>query len=264
MKDRFLLLGTGSSLGVPIVGCSCQVCGSDNPKNKRLRSSALVQIGEKRLLLDAGPDIRHQALKYGVSKIDGFLLTHAHYDHLGGFDDLKIYQYLADRKLPCLMSRDTFDEFRIRYHYFVKCMEENLYESPYFSWHFLEHDFGKTEFQGIEMEYVTYYQMGMKVIGLKIGNLAYISDIKVYSEDLVRQIKGVDILIVSALRHTTSVMHFSLEEAIEFSKKIEAKKTILTHISHELDHDATNALLPDWIEMGYDGMEIVFQSSKFG
>ncbi len=257
MQGRILFLGTGGSLGVPVIGCSCLVCSSADPKNRRMRSSAVLQIGEKVFLIDAGPDFRSQALKYQINRLDGFLLTHAHYDHLGGLDDMKVYQHIQQRKLPCLMSKETFAEVKVRYHYFIR-EEEGVYDSPFFSWHLLEKGQGDVLFEGVHFTSVSYYQMGMKVSGFRVGNLAYISDIKIYEEEILQRIQDVDILVVSALRHTSSPMHFSVEEAVAFARKVNAKRTFFTHVSHELDHATTNASLPKGFEMAYDGMEVLF------
>lgn len=249
MPGRFLFLGSGGSMGVPVIACTCAVCTSNSPSNKRLRSSGLLQVGGKTILIDAGPDFREQALKYHVNHLDGILLTHTHFDHIGGIDDLRVYYFMLHQRLPCLLSQETFDELKIRYHYL---MDTQL------DFQILKDDFGKVDFQGIPLCYFSYSQAGMKVTGYRVGTFAYVSDIRKYSDEVLEALQGVEILVLSALRFSASEMHFSVDEAIAFARKVGAKKTWLTHIAHDLDHEKTNELLPPDIRMGYDGLEITF------
>lgn len=258
MNGTFVFLGTGSSMGVPVIGCSCQVCQSSNLKNKRTRAAALVHLKDKTFLIDAGPDFRSQALINNIQKIDGFILTHAHYDHIGGFDDLKAYQYVLQKKVPCLMSEETFLELKNRYHYFFHPTPEDPVNSRFFSWTLVDNSFGQIEFEGSLLHYVSYFQAGMKVLGVRIGNLAYISDIKRYEERLIQELAGVEILIVSALKTAGSEMHFSLEEALTFSKRVAPHKTYLTHIAHEMEHQKVQESLPSNVFLAYDGLTLPF------
>lgn len=254
MDGRFLFLGTGGSLGIPVIGCTCSVCTSASPFNQRGRSSALIQIGDKRLLIDAGPDFRVQALKHRINRLNGLILTHTHFDHIGGFDDLRVFYFLQKAPLPCLLSRETFQELQLRYHYLI----DPQGVSSLFRFRVLEEDFGTVEFEGVRLSYLSYFQAGMKVMGVRVGNLAYVSDIRDYSPQVFEALDGVEILILSALRHEPSHVHFSIEEAIAFSRKVKAKQTWLTHIAHELDYAETKTLLPSDVQMSYDGLEIPF------
>ncbi len=258
MQAKFLFLGTGGSLGVPVITCQCKVCTSSSQFNKRYRPSALITFGKKAFVIDVGPDFRDQAIHYNIHHLDGVFLTHTHYDHIGGLDELRVFYFLQKKRLPTLASVETYDELRHRFHYLFKTKQADGSLQSQLDFHILEEDFGKVEFQGLSVEYVTYTQANMKVTGYKLGNLAYISDIRNYSEKVVETIKGVDILILSALRYTPTEVHFSIEEAIDFSKKVGAKKTFLTHIAHELDHDETNQKMPDDIRLAHDGLEIPF------
>jgi phosphoribosyl 1,2-cyclic phosphate phosphodiesterase len=253
MDAKLTFLGTGSSLGVPIIGCKCKVCTSPDFKNKRLRAGAFLELGDKRFLIDAGPDIRTQALRHEINQVDGFILTHSHNDHIAGLDDIKVYKHIKDKKLSCLMLAETFEELKVKYHYFLKPTEKDPENSPFFSWNILKGGFGNTVFEGISIGFVTYLQSGMKVLGIKVGDLAYISDIKDYSEEIFERLKGVKILVISALRAEGSAMHFSVEEAINFGKRVGAKTTYLTHISHEMDHEKMQASLPSDVVLAYDG-----------
>ncbi len=258
MEGRFQFLGTGSSLGVPMIGCECSVCLSSDLKDKRKRSSSLIKLDGKTFLLDVGPDYRELALKYKINFLDGCILTHSHYDHVGGFDDLRVYSYQG-KKLPCLMLAQTFQELKANYPYLLEPTEKGGLSSSFFSWQTVDSAFGSTVFEGLFLEYVTFLQKGMEVMGLKIGNLAYISDIKEYDAKLIESLQGIDILIVSALRKTKSLMHFSIEEALAFASLIQPKQVYLTHIAHEIAHETVLGELPKGVSLAYDGLEIAFQ-----
>ena len=256
MQGRFVFLGTGGSMGVPMIGCECEVCRSGSTYNKRLRSAGLIVAGDKKFVIDVGPDFRTQALYYHIKRIAGVLLTHAHSDHLAGIDDLRAYFFLQKHKIPCALSKETFDEVKLRYHYMLQPLTSGKSIAAQIDFHILQEDFGTFELEGLPVEYVSYYQTGMKVTGYRIGNFAYISDIREYSEEVVRKLKGVEILVLSALRHVPTAMHFSIEEAIAFARLVGAKRTYLTHIAHELEHHQAAAQLPEDIHMSYDGLEI--------
>lgn len=262
IQAEFIFLGTGGSMGVPVLGCSCHVCLSRNLKDKRFRSSGLIKVDGKNILIDCGPDFRMQALRENILSVDGILMTHAHYDHIGGLDDLRAYFLLQEASIPCLLSKETAIDIKRRFDYMFKSFSHQTTIMPVFSLEELEQDRGEKEFLGLSIKYLSYTQMHMPINGIICGNLAYISDIKHYPESIFEDLKGIDVLIISALRFTPSPMHFTVDEAIDFARKVGAKKTYLTHIAHELDHEKTNAYLPANIEMAYDGLKLTFQASK--
>lgn len=261
MEGKFQFLGTGGSMGIPVIGCKCDVCCSTSPYNKRLRSSGLITIGERRFLIDVGPDFRAQALNYGLEDLSGILLTHAHADHIAGLDDVRAYYFLGKKRMPCILSSDTFEEIKMRYHYMLNPVRPGKSLAAQIDFQLLRDDFGEEELEGVRFTYLSYFQSGMKVTGFRFGNLAYVSDIREYSDRVFEPLKGVDTLILSALRHEPTKMHFSLEEAIAFARRAGARKTYLTHIAHELDHATTAALLPSDVQMGYDGLELSIEIS---
>ncbi|MFI5334161.1 MAG: MBL fold metallo-hydrolase [Chlamydiales bacterium] len=258
MEGEFLFLGTGGSAGVPVIGCHCPVCLSKSSCNKRLRSSALIRAGGKNFLIDVGPDFRMQALTHKIERLDGVLLTHTHFDHIGGIDDLRVFYFLQKAKLPCLLSQETYDEVKICYHYLMQPLKDGHTICAQLDFFILNGDFGAVNFGDFNWKYVSYHQSQMKVTGYLLGNLAYISDIRVYPERLVPALKGVEILILSTLKTDPTQMHFGLDEAIHFSKAVGAKKTFLTHLSHDFDHEAMREKLPPNIQLGYDGLKIPF------
>lgn len=252
MRGVLTFLGTGSSVGIPIIGCSCPVCISAHPHNKRLRPSVKIIYDEKIFLIDVSPDFRQQALKHEIHATDGILLTHSHYDHTGGFDDLRALSFRRETPIPLLLSEETAQDLKLRYFYLFNQLV------PKFELNILQFESGLTNFLTIPIQYVTYEQNGMKVNGFRIGDVAYLTDIRKFPESVFEELKGVRYLIISALRNVPSPLHLSVEEAIAFSNKLHVEKTWFTHISHDLDHIKTNANLPVNIQLAYDGLEIEF------
>lgn len=262
MEAKLTFLGTGGSMGVPIIGCSCEICSSSSPFNKRLRPSALLSIAGKTFLIDAGPDFRAQALGSGLRHLDGVLLTHSHFDHIGGIDDLRIFYLRQKHPLPCLLSKDTFEEIKFRCHYLLRAPEEGRSLPAQFDFCLLEEASGVVTFAGMRIRYFSYFQGGMRVTGYRLGNFAYVSDIRDYGQEVLDALRGVDMLVLSALRYVPSEVHLSLEEAIAFAREVGAKRTYLTHISHELDHEKVNKELPLDIRLGHDGLNFTFELNE--
>lgn len=258
MKGELLFLGTGGSAGVPLIGCHCKICLSSSPHNKRLRPSALVTVEGKNFLIDVGPDFRAQALTHKIERLEGLLITHTHFDHIGGIDDLRSFYFLQKGKLPCLLSEESFNDLKIRYYYLMRPLTEGHTISAQLDFTLLEKESGEVLFGGLEWKYVSYKQAQMSVTGYRLGNLSYISDIRIYDETLIHSLKGTEILILSALRETPTMMHFSVQEAIEFSKQVGAKETWLIHLSHDFDHEEMNQKLPRNVRLSYDGLKIPF------
>ena len=258
MNGNFLFIGTGASLGVPVVGCNCKVCNSPSSKDKRLRTSALLKLNHKKILIDCGPDFRQQALRHSINHIDGIIITHAHYDHTSSIDELKVYTSRENCTLPCLLSKWTADDLAIRYNYIFFPDFGKKKTVTNFSLQVLPDERGCVNFQDTTFHYFTYKQAGMKVTGFRLGNFAYITDIFDYPDTIFEDLKGVEVLVLSALRYTNSNIHFSVDQSIDFSKKVHAKETWLTHLSHDLSYEQTNAYLPQNVRLAYDGLEIQF------
>lgn len=259
-EAKLVFLGTGGSMGIPVIGCSCPVCHSSLSKNKRLRPSVAIKFNNHLILVDCGPDFRQQALIHRITQIDGLILTHAHNDHTAGLDELRIFTLRSGRPLPCLLSKETLEEIKIRFYYIFNndYSSDGVKLTTNLALNCLHEDAGEVSFMGLNIDYMTYRQGGMKVMGLRLGNLAYLTDIKDHGPEIFDKLNKVDTLIISALRHTPSHLHFTVDEAIAFSQKVGAKQTWLTHIAHELEHERTNAYLPESIRMSYDGLELPF------
>jgi phosphoribosyl 1,2-cyclic phosphate phosphodiesterase len=243
-------------MGTPVVTCHCPVCSSKDPINHRLRPAGLLKLGDKRFLIDAGPDYRHQALKYGIERLDGVLLTHTHFDHVAGLDDLRVYYFLHKKTLPCLLSRPSLDELKIRNHYFFTGSNDDVMGGSRFAFQVVEDDFTEVDFAGERWKIMTYEQGGMKVTGFRWKNFAYVIDLKNFTPELYKALKGVEVLVMSALRYRPSPAHLTMEEAVAFAQKIGARETWFSHVAHDLDHAATNRELPAGMKLAHDGLEI--------
>ncbi|MFI0434668.1 MAG: MBL fold metallo-hydrolase [Parachlamydiaceae bacterium] len=256
MKGSLLFLGTSGSVGIPVIGCPCGVCHSNDPLNHRLRPSVLLNIKERQMLIDAGPDFRTQALRAGIKRLDGLLLTHAHYDHTAGLDDLRPLCYWSGVPLPVLLSPATADDVKKRFHYLFE--SDNQTALSRFSLHLMQGKTGSILFEDLLFHYVTYHQGGMEVNGFRIGDLAYLSDIRDFQPSIFDELKGIRYLVISALRYTRSPLHLSVDEAIDFANELKVENVWITHISHDLDHHKTNAYLPPHVRLAYDGLKINF------
>lgn len=256
MEATLQFLGTGGSMGVPVIGCNCSVCTSSVPQDKRMRSSAVLTVGNKRILIDCGPDFRTQALRFKIDTLDGLILTHSHNDHICGVDDLKIYCVRTKKALPCLLSAETECELQRRFYYLFRPSDAYHGMTTSFDLKTFEDSRGTIEFLGLKVHYFSYLQLGMTVNGLRFGKLAYVTDIKDYDESVFAELKGVETLVVSALRFSTSPMHLTLDDAVDFAKKVGAKHTWFIHCAHELEYNKVNAYLPENMRLAYDGLTI--------
>jgi len=256
MKNSFVFLGTGASAGVPVIGCDCAVCTSASPYNKRLRSSGLLKIGGRNFLIDAGPDFREQALRAKIHHLDALFLTHTHFDHIAGVDELRAYFFRKKKPIPCLLSRESFEDLKKRYYYLFLPIGQGPTLSVQLDLKVLDDDQGSIHFEGLEVGYFSFYQGGMKVTGYRILDFAYISDIRDYEETIFDELKGVKTLVLSALWEKKSDLHLSLDEAVFFAEKIKPAQTYLIHTNHGIDYESTNRKLPKGIRLAYDGLEI--------
>ena len=224
-----------------------------------MRPSALLQTGGRNFLIDCGPDFHQQALAYHIDHLEGLLLTHAHHDHTASLDELRIYHMRTGHTLPCLLSKETAEEITARFAYLFDSYNPYKKITAKLDLYILPAEQGTLDFVGLNVQYCSYFQAGMKVNGFRFHNLAYITDVRDFEPSLFESLQGVEILVLSALRFSASHLHLSVDEAIEFSRKVGAKQTWLTHIAHELEHETGNAYLPDNIRLAYDGLTLQFQ-----
>ena len=255
----FCFIGTGASAGVPMIGCECTTCQSTNAKNQRLRSSAWIRVGEKHILIDASPDFRAQALLYKISIPDALLITHTHFDHIGGLEELRAYNVHHKRPIRCFLSSDSFENIKKLFYYHFESKKEERNFSASFDFHLLPPAPATFDVDGIPISIFEYAQGPMTVIGYRIGRLAYVTDIKQFNPALFDHLADLDVLILSAGWLGPSRMQMNLDEAIEFQRKVGAKKTFLTHLSHDIEYTAVSATLPEGVELAYDGLQIDFR-----
>lgn len=247
---KLLFLGTGTSTGIPTVGCTCAVCRSDDPLNNRLRSSVLVSQGAWRHLIDAGPEFRLQCLRYGIDRLDSVSLTHPHADHILGLDDLRPLTYHTS--LPVYLDESTHRHLQRTFPYFFST-GPSVTSKPRLDFRLIEGPFTAGP---LTVTPIPVLHGSWPILGFRIGNLAYLTDCSEIPAASRPLLEGLDLLVLDALRHTPHPTHFNLEGAVAEAKKIGARQTLFTHISHELDHRTVNAGLPAGMALAYDGQEV--------
>ncbi len=254
---RLTFLGTGTSTGVPMIGCDCRVCRSTDPHDRRMRCSALVEIGghttkPHRILIDCGPDFRQQALKHNITRLDAILLTHEHYDHVGGLDDV--------RALPQVL--DVYGNQRVLnsiHRVMPYCFGVQHYPgSPHLELHLLndnqEFETGEVRIKALPI----FHHAG--ILGYRIGNLGYITDCKIMPDITLQALQGIDTLVLNALRIDQHPTHINLAEAIALAQQIKARQTYFIHFSHDIGlHAEVEPTLPDNIHLAYDGLQITIE-----
>jgi phosphoribosyl 1,2-cyclic phosphate phosphodiesterase len=259
---RLSFMGTGTSQGIPMIGCNCNVCKSENPKDNRLRSSALIDYKGFRILIDAGPDFRQQMIREGVSNLDAILLTHEHKDHTGGLDDVRALNYINGKALPIYCEERVLRSLEKEYSY---AFEENRYPGvPEFDIRvidnnafYIERENGLSKVPGLEVIPIRVYHYKLPIFGYRIGDIAYITDANRIDDESYKLLNNVKVLVVNTVRHAKHISHFSLSEAIEVAKRIGAERTFLTHLSHQIGtHDQLSAELPPGIYAAWDGLTI--------
>lgn len=244
-------LGTGTSQGVPVIGCTCPVCTSDDPKDDRLRSSVLVSINDIKLVIDTGPDFRQQMLRSGNVDCDAVLFTHEHMDHVAGLDDIRAVNFLQRKNMPLYGSEGVEEALQRIYHYaFAKnpypgapIIEFNLIDDQPFKVH------------GIEVIPIRVKHGRMPVYAFRIGDLTYITDAKEMEDSEIEKIKGSKVVVINALRKKEHHSHMNLEQALAFMERVQPERGYFTHISHLLgNHAIVEQELPDHIKLAYDGL----------
>ncbi|TKB97930.1 MBL fold metallo-hydrolase [Pedobacter cryophilus] len=251
MKVTFL--GTGTSQGVPVIACNCEVCTSVNQKDKRLRSSILIESANKTVVIDTGPDFRYQMLRANVQKLDAVVFTHQHKDHIAGLDDIRAFNYKQKAVMDIYATLAVQESLKREFYYvFSDFKYPGIPQIDMHEIHSEPFSVGDIELTPIEVMHFK-----MPVLGFRINDFTYITDAKTISESEIEKIKGSKTLVINALQKEKHISHFTLEEAIAFAQMINAETTYFTHISHKLGkHEDVAAYLPKGIQLAYDGQEI--------
>ncbi len=253
-KIKVTFLGTGTSTGVPMIASTHPVANSNDPKDKRLRSSILISWGNANFVIDCGPDFRQQMIRENVTSINGILFTHEHADHIAGLDEIRPYGFQMG-EVPIYLSKRVLKTLETRFAYvFAK---ENRYPSaPKVKSTVISHD-ENFYLEGVEIIPIEVMHGKLPILGFRFGNIAYLTDIKTISESEKKKLKNLEILIVTGLRKEPHATHFNLEEALNFVEEIKPKKTYLTHISELLGfHEEVSKELPENIYLAFDGLKI--------
>lgn len=252
-----LFLGTGTSVGVPVIGCSCPVCKSTDPRNNRTRSSILVSTGETTALVDSGPDLREQALREKISSIDAVIYTHSHLDHVVGFDDMRAFCWGKPDPLPLYASESCIGVLRNMFGWaFHPDNTHNGYVRPAPHPITTEFSIGDLTVRPLPVEHGSVETIGLLFETAGNFRLAYLPDVKSIPETTMAMMGNLDLLVIDALRDSPHSTHLSLAEALAVSGRLSPKQTLLTHISHEMDHGNLSAKLPVDVSPAYDGLRI--------
>ena len=250
MKVTFL--GTGTSQGIPVIACDCEVCVSQNKHDKRLRVSVLIEEQEKTLVIDAGPDFRYQMLRAGVRHLDALLFTHEHKDHVAGLDDIRAFNFKQQSEIDVYADLRVQNALKKEFHYIFS--EAKYPGIPRLKLHEIRADKSFTA-AGIEIIPISVLHYKLPVFGYRVGDFTYITDAKTIDAENVAKIRGSKIVVINALQKDSHVSHLTLDEAIDLAQEIGAEQTYLTHISHRLgSHEEVSKELPSGIALAYDGL----------
>ncbi len=249
---KLLVLGCGTSTGVPVIGCTCGVCSSPDPRNRRTRSSVLIEAMGAHILIDTSTDLRYQALSLGVTRIDAVLFTHSHADHLHGIDELRSFNMIQEGSIPCFAGAETVGRIRAIFHYIFN-REKADSITPSLDIHVIDGPFmaGPCEVMPIEAEHGR-----ASVLGFRMGGLAYMTDCSLIPPESMERLHGLDVLVLGALRFRPHPTHMNIDEALAVVETLRPRRTILTHLSHEVDYRRDSANLPEGVEFAYDGMSV--------
>lgn len=250
------LLGTGTSTGVPVIGCGCRVCHSDDARDQRLRCAAHVEMGGLSLLIDAGPDLRQQALRAGLTRVDAVLLTHHHFDHVAALDDLRPFLFDRQGPIPCYANAETADVLEGMYPYafgptsYPGAPDLQLIRVGDAPFHVTQ----RGGLASVEVQPVPVMHGKLPILGYRLGRFAYLTDVSALPEASFGLLRDLDVLVLSALRPTPHPTHLTFDEAVAMARRIGARQTYFIHLSHNALHAEVDAGLPSGINVGYDAL----------
>lgn len=255
MKATLTVLGSGTSMGVPTIGCRCAVCTSTDPRDRRTRPSILIDYDSRRVLIDSSPDFREQAIREGIQHLDAVLYTHAHADHILGLDDLRPLTFRAPGKIPLYAQAPAAAVIRRMFQY--------IFAGDYKYGGLAQvelHEFdGPVELFGAKFQPIPVLHGDAEICGFRIGGAAYLTDFSDIPASSEEQLRGLDILILDALRHKPHPTHSTVENSLSIIARLAPQRAFFTHMCHDLGHAATNAALPEHVRLSYDGLKLEFE-----
>jgi phosphoribosyl 1,2-cyclic phosphate phosphodiesterase len=256
MKARLTVLGSGTSMGVPTIGCDCAVCHSSDPHDRRTRPSVLIEYNDRAVLIDTTPDFREQAIREKIHRLDAVLYTHTHADHILGIDDLRPLTYqLRPNKLPLYARPEAAD--------FIRNMFRYIFDADYKFGGLPQVELktidGPIALFGVTFEPIPVIHGETEIYGYRAGNAAYLTDHSQVPESSLARLQGLDILFLDALRHTPHPTHSTVDNSLRIVERLKPKRAFFTHICHDLPHAATNASLPSNVQLSYDGLKLEFE-----
>lgn len=261
---KLTFLGTGTSQGVPVIGCKCEVCRSEDGRDRRLRTAAMVEMGGKRFIIDAGPDFRYQMLREGVTHIDAILLTHEHKDHTGGIDDVRAFNFVdfpVIHTMHIYGNEPTITSIRRDFHY---AFSEDKYRGvPEIELHTIAEDKPFVVADVEVMPVAGSHSERFRSVGFRFGELAYLTDMNAIADEEIAKLQGVKVLVVNALRWESHNSHFSVAEALEVIRRVAPERAYLTHMSHRIGlHAVVEQHLPEGVYLAYDGLTVTINEQE--
>jgi len=251
---KVTFLGTGTSIGVPVITCDCPVCVSSDERDKRMRTSAMIEVGGHTFVIDCGPDFRHQMLRQKVMNLDAVIFTHEHRDHIAGLDDVRAFNYVLNKKIDIYGSAQVMEAIRVEFPYIFA--ETRYFGAPQLTIHPIDDQ--PFTIMGVEFIPIMVMHEKLPVRGFRIGDFTYITDASHISEDELEKVKGSKVIVLNALRNSKHVSHFSVNEAVEILTRLAPEEAYLTHLSHFVGlHEDVNKKLPGFIRLAYDGLEVI-------
>jgi len=250
---QLTLLGVGSSAGTPVIGCACKTCRSTDPRNVRTRCSAAVTLpGGEVVLIDTGPDLRQQALREGLSRVDAVLYTHTHADHLHGIDDLRAFCQLGRKQIPLYASPEHLRVISARFGYVLRDAGGH-WDLPVLGGNEVT---GPFRLFGVDVVPIPLKHGRSDIYGYRLGNAAYLTDVSEIPPSSLDLLRGLDVLLLDCLRYKPHHTHINLEQSLAYAGRIQAARTYLIHMTHELEYEEVNAQLPPGVQVGHDGLRL--------
>lgn len=256
LSGSLVFLGTGTSHGVPMIGCGCATCSSNDPRNRRTRCGVVLGLPEGNLLVDTPTDLRTQLLREQIGMIHAAVYTHSHADHLFGFDDLRLFPHFTGTPLPVYCEEHVEAHIRRAFDYVFQPLPADVRPDSVPQVEFRRIDVTPFNVLGAQVTPIRLMHHRLGVLGFRVGNVAYCTDVNKIPDESWPLLAGLDTLILDALRPTPHISHFSLDEAVAAAQRVKARRTLFTHMSHSLEHAATNAALPAGMELAYDGLRV--------